>query len=173
MSTSPKVLESEAIIRFPDCDPFNHLTNSRYIDYFANAREDHLMTHYDFNPFQLVQEQGLGWVAVQNQIAYLKPAFPLERVIIDSTLLRWTQKSLLVEMRMWDRGKQQIKSLLWMTLVHYNLRTQKSEPHSEELSQRLASWENPLPQPVSFDERVKQITESTATTALKSRSVAH
>jgi acyl-CoA thioester hydrolase len=33
-----KVPESEALIRFPDCDPFNHLNNSRYIDYFINAR---------------------------------------------------------------------------------------------------------------------------------------
>lgn len=157
MNTIIKTPESEVIIRFPDCDPFNHLTNSRYIDYFANAREDHLMTYYDFNPFQLVQEKGLGWVAVQNQIAYLKPAFPLERVIIDSTLLRAKRKSLLVEMRMWSRDKRHLKSILWMTLVHYNLRTQKSELHNEELSQLLASWENPLPQPLSFEERTKQL----------------
>ena len=158
-----KTPESEVIIRFPDCDPFNHLTNSRYIDYFSNAREDHLMTHYGFNPFQLVQEQGVGWVAVQNQIAYLKPAYPLEKVIIDSTLLRWNQKSLLVEMRMWNQSKQQLKSLLWMTLVHYNLRTQKSELHNEELRRLLASWENPLPQPLSFDDRLKQLNQSVVT----------
>ena len=28
--------------RFSDCDPFGHLNNARYIDYFINAREDHL-----------------------------------------------------------------------------------------------------------------------------------
>ncbi len=165
MSTLVKTPESEVIIRFSDCDPFNHLTNSRYIDYFANAREDHLMTHYDFNPFQLVQEKGLGWVAVQNQIAYLKPAIPLERVIIDSTLLRWGTKSILVEMRMWDLPKQQLKSVLWMTLVHYNLRTQKSEPHGEALTGLFASLENPLPQPMHFDERVKQLNPSVLASA--------
>ena len=151
------------IIRFPDCDPFNHLTNSRYLDYFSNAREDHLMTFYDFNPFQLVQEQGLGWVAVQNQIAYLQPAIPLERVIIDSALLEWKQKSLRVEMRMWNQAKQQLKSVLWMTLVHYNLRTQKSELHSEELIRLFASIEHPLVPMVSFDERVKQLSSSSVT----------
>ncbi len=145
------------IIRFADCDPFNHLTNSRYLDYFSNAREDHLMTYYNFNPFQLVQEKGLGWVAVQNQISYRRPAVPLEKVIIDSTLLHWGPKSLKVEMRMWDSAKQQLKSLLWMTLVHFNLRTQKSERHTEELSALFASLENPLPCSMSFEERTEQL----------------
>ena len=30
--------ESKVVVRFPDCDPFNHLHNSRYIDYYLNAR---------------------------------------------------------------------------------------------------------------------------------------
>ena len=29
-------------IRFNDGDLFGHLNNSRYLDYFINAREDHL-----------------------------------------------------------------------------------------------------------------------------------
>lgn len=164
-SSVVKTPESEVVIRFPDCDPFNHLTNSRYLDYFSNAREDHLMTYYNFNPFQLVQEQGLGWVAVQNQIAYRRPAVPLEKVIIDSTLLHWRPKSLKVEMRMWNDTKQQLKSLLWMTLVHYNLRTQKSERHNEALSALFASLENPLPHPMSFEERTEQLSSSATVTS--------
>lgn len=166
MNTLDKTPTSEVIVRFPDCDPFNHLTNSRYLDYFANAREDHLMTYYDFNPFQLVKEQGLGWVAVQNQIAYRQPALPLEKVIIDSTLLRWGERSLLVEMRMWDQSQQHLKSLLWMTLAHYNLRTQKSQVHSEELRTFFAALENPLPQPTSFEERTKQLSAPVAAVGL-------
>ncbi len=159
-----KTPSSEVIIRFPDCDPFNHLTNSRYIDYFSNAREDHLMTHYDFNPFLLVEEKGLGWVTVQNQIVYRQPALPLEKVIIDSTLLRWTERSVLVEMRMWDQSQQHLKSLLWMTLAHYNLRTQRSEPHGEDIRQLFTAIENSLPQPVSFEERTKQLSSPPTTT---------
>ena len=30
----PLERESEVVIRFPDCDPFRHLNNSRYVDYF-------------------------------------------------------------------------------------------------------------------------------------------
>lgn len=94
-------------------------------------------------------------------IAYRQPALPLEKVIIDSTLLRLGERSLLVEMRMWDRSQQHLKSLLWMTLVHYNLRTQKSQVHNEELRAFLTSLENPLPKPVSFEERTKQLSAPT------------
>lgn len=57
-----KVLESKVKIRFQDCDPFNHLNNSRYIDYFINAREDQLIKHYDLNVYEYVKKFGKGWV---------------------------------------------------------------------------------------------------------------
>ncbi|WP_192348725.1 hypothetical protein [Algoriphagus sp. Y33] len=40
ISTFPveKIPESNSVIRFQDYDPFNHLNNARYIDYFINAR---------------------------------------------------------------------------------------------------------------------------------------
>lgn len=43
MKQLKKIIESKVKIRFPDCDPFNHLNNSKYIDYFINAREDQLI----------------------------------------------------------------------------------------------------------------------------------
>ena len=46
MKDVPKVLESNMKIRFQDCDPFNHLNNAAYLNYFMNAREDHLIENY-------------------------------------------------------------------------------------------------------------------------------
>lgn len=40
MEEQKKLLESKAKVRFHDCDPFNHLNNSRYIDYMVTARGD-------------------------------------------------------------------------------------------------------------------------------------
>ena len=42
-----KILESKIRVRFQDCDPFNHLNNSSYIDYFFDAREDQLHNRYN------------------------------------------------------------------------------------------------------------------------------
>ncbi|MDA8650906.1 thioesterase, partial [Flavobacteriaceae bacterium] len=44
-----KILESKAIVRFQDCDPFNHLNNAAYLNYLVNAREDQLMEAYGIN----------------------------------------------------------------------------------------------------------------------------
>jgi len=35
-----KILQSTYQVRFQDSDPFRHLNNARYLDYFVNARED-------------------------------------------------------------------------------------------------------------------------------------
>ena len=46
MNTLSKILESKVKIRFQDCDPFNHLNNAAYINYFINAREDQILENY-------------------------------------------------------------------------------------------------------------------------------
>lgn len=157
MTATSKLWESKSLIRFPDCDPFNHLNNARYIDYFINAREDHIMANMNFNIYHFAAQQGLGWVVGKNQIVYLKPAFLMEMVVIDSTLLKLGEKEVFVEMKMWNEKKEKLKSVLWSTFVHINMKTQKPEKHSEELMNLFRKLENPLPVPVSFDERVEQL----------------
>ena len=157
MSAPSKIWESKTLIRFPDCDPFNHLNNARYIDYFINAREDHLMANMNFNIYHFAAQKGLSWVVSKNQIAYIKPAFLMETVVIDSTLLKLNEREVFVEMKMWNERKDQLKSVLWSHFVHINLKTQKPEKHSEELMELFSRFENPLPTLTGFDERVEQL----------------
>jgi acyl-CoA thioester hydrolase len=157
MTTSSKVWDGKSIIRFPDCDPFNHLNNARYIDYFINAREDHIMANLNFNIYHFAAQHGLSWVVSKNQIAYLKPAFLMETVIIDSTLLKLGEKDVFVEMKMWNERKHKLKSVLWSNFVHINMKTQRPEKHSEELMEMFRPFENPLPSLISFDERIEQL----------------
>ena len=157
MQANSKLWESKVLIRFPDCDPFNHLNNARYIDYFINAREDHLLAYLNFNIYHFAAEYGLGWVVSKNQIAYLKPAFLMETVVIDSTLLQLGATDLLVEMKMWNERKDKLKSVMWMNLVHINIKTQKPENHSQNLLDTFAPFINALDENISFDERVNQL----------------
>src|SRR5215203_721236 len=157
MSSLSKTWESKTLIRFPDCDPFNHLNNARYIDYFINAREDHIIANLNFNIYHYAAQNGMGWVVSKNQIAYLRPAFLMETVVIDSTLLRAEDREVFVEMKMWNERKDKIKSVLWSNFVHINMKTQKPENHSKDLMEIFKPFENPLPQQLSFDERVEQV----------------
>lgn len=152
-----KVLESKMKIRFHDCDPFNHLNNSKYIDYIITAREDQLLDNYDFDLYKLAHEKGIGWVAAQTQISYMAPVFPMEEVTIQTQLIACSEKSLLLEAFMWNTDKTVLKAVMWTKLVHFNLVTQKSHVHSEELMQFFMEIVNPLLPEVSFEERVKNL----------------
>jgi len=157
MKKLDKVVESKVKIRFPDCDPFNHLNNSKYIDYIINAREDQLLSFYEFDIHKLAKEQGISWVVAQNQIAYLVPATLMETVCIQSKLVQFTDKILMVEAIMWNENKTSIKAVLWSKFVHYDLKTNRSKTHSDELIAFFKQVENPFENPISFEERIENI----------------
>jgi thioesterase-3 len=131
-SETPKILSSTAIIRFQDCDPYSHLNNGRYLDYFMNAREDQVWHTYDFNIYDYSKTTGMGWVVSQNQVAYVRPALLMEEVTMESQLIESKPKFIKVEMRMYD-AERKLKSLLWAQFIHVDIRQGKSVAHSEEL----------------------------------------
>jgi YbgC/YbaW family acyl-CoA thioester hydrolase len=154
MNALEKFPESETMIRFADCDPFQHLNNSKYLDYFMNAREDHLIGIYGFNLFDYTRKSGKGWVVSQNQLAYLQPAVMMETVIIQTSLLKMRERDILVEMKMLTKDKSRLKALLWSRFHHIDLATKRGMAHGEELT----TFFKPLevsPEGVStFEERV-------------------
>jgi YbgC/YbaW family acyl-CoA thioester hydrolase len=157
MKELKKILESKMKIRFHDCDPFNHLNSSRYIDYFLTARGDQLIDEYDFNIYNLAQTSGIGWVSAQTQISYLIPAHLMEEVTIETQLIGYSAKSLLLEAFMWNADKTDLKALLWTKLVHINLQTQSSHAHSPALMEFFQQIINPLCQETSFEQRAKNL----------------
>ena len=144
MTQLPKVLESKTKIRFQDCDPFNHLNNGSYLNYFMNHREDELIKAYNIDVYKLASTIGKSWLSSSNQIAYLKPALLMEEVSIQSQLIRFNDSELKVEMLMYNHNKTQLKAVLWATFVHFNLLKQKREMHSKEFMKLFKSINNPI-----------------------------
>ena len=93
----------------------------------------------------------------KNQIVYLKPAFLMELVTIDSTLLLLGERDVLVEMKMWNEGKDKLKSVLWSQFVHVNMKTQRPEKHAAELMDLFKPFENPLDEKLTFDQRIENL----------------
>ena len=151
-----KILISKTRIRFQDCDPFNHLNNAKYIDYFINAREDQIKEHYDLDIFEIAKTAKIGWVVASNQIAYLSPAFTMETVCIQSKLIQFSDKSLIVEMTMWNDEQTKLKALLWVKFIHVDLKTQTANKHSAELMSLFSSVVEPAEELI-FEERYKQV----------------
>lgn len=127
-------------IRFSDCDPFGHLNNARYIDYFLNAREDHLKDAYNLDLSQYYTE-GLGWLVGGHEINYLKPASYNEEVCIRTSLLKAADGFLLVEMVMTDARQTHVKSALWTRFIPVNIQTGKRENHPESFMEFAISIE--------------------------------
>jgi len=153
MKELPKVLESKTKIRFQDCDPFNHLNNAAYLDYFMNAREDQVIDNYGIDVYKMAQKEGKSWVVGDNQISYLRPAFLMEDVVIESRLLNYDESRIKVELRMLNANKTETKAIMWSTFVHFNLVQQKKEVHSEDIMNLFESVVNPIEEEV-FESRI-------------------
>ncbi len=152
-----KTLKSKTRIQYQDCDPFNHLNNARYIDYMVAARTEQLLVNYEFNTSELVQKQGIGWVAAQTQISYLFPAVWMEIVTIETRLISFSETSVVFEAFMWDENRTHIKALMWAKLVHFDIRSKKSRKHTPDLMELFTKVHFEIENNPTFEERVKSL----------------
>ena len=157
-----KILKTKRKVRFQDCDPFNHLNNSKYLEYFINVREDQIAEHYDLDIFKYMKTTGLSWVVASNQISYLKPVFTMETVLIESQLIQYTDNLLLVEMKMWNEDETELKAILWIKFIHYNIQAKKVANHSEDLTKLFESVVLPVDQSI-FENRYLEIIQQLKT----------
>ena len=151
-----KILESKTKIRFQDCDPFNHLNNAAYINYFFNAREDQLVDNYDLDIYKHARKTGLGWVVASNQISYLKPAFTMETIVVQSQLISFSPRSLQVELRMYNEQMTELKSVMWSKFAYFDMLKKAGAQHSEDFMTLFEGAFNPVSDKI-FEDRVKTI----------------
>jgi YbgC/YbaW family acyl-CoA thioester hydrolase len=155
LSTLPKELESTYTIRFQDCDPFGHLNNARYADYFLNARYDQLLADYDVDLFKPGQTE--NWVVSKSQIAYLLPAAMGETVRIRTRLIYVTDRTLLIEGVMLNAEGTRLKSALWMEFTHVSLTSGRPVNHGPEWMDLFHAVVIEGPAEVGFDARVEAL----------------
>lgn len=120
-------------IRFADCDPFGHLNNARYLDYFMNAREDHLRESYQFDIPTWMDKTGFAWVVKEHKIQYLRPAKVNEWVQISSAIIYQTTHDNIVEFGMWDESGKKLKCLMWSNFQYIDMKRMRPAPYHQEL----------------------------------------
>ncbi len=120
---------SETTIRFQDCDPLGHLNNARYLDYFINAREDHLADYYGLDIYGRQHQYSTNWVIAKTKIAYLNPAVFRERIKICTRLLTYSQNALLMEGEMSGMDANDLKAVVWIKFRHFDLGRKQPTPH--------------------------------------------
>lgn len=158
LNLSNPVREPESIvtIRFQDCDPFGHLNNARFIDYFMNARQDQLAEHYNLFIFGRDQMPETSWVVKRMQISYLRPAQVMEQVRIRTRMIHYTDKTLMVEGLMLDKEGKHLKAVSWVEFAYISLANGRPTNHSEELMELCRAIVVPQQyQPDGFNQRVE------------------
>lgn len=159
INSDSKILESQVLIRFEDCDPFGHLNNGRYINYFTNAREDQVREYYGFDVYKHIKENGKAWVVTTNQVQYLQQVKYMETITI-RTCLRWyTSSDLMVEGQMVDPNTQSILAVIWTRLTYIDLKKGGRTEYSQELMDLYHSIAifGEGKQEQTFEERIKEI----------------
>jgi acyl-CoA thioester hydrolase len=131
--TVVKEPSSTAIIRFQDCDPFGHLYNARYIDYFVNAREDHLAQFYGLDIYERQKKLNENWLITKHQIAYMSPVAFREEVLIKTCLLNFTENSLLMEGLMLNTKLKRLNSVIWTRFKYFSFTKGRPIQHSEDM----------------------------------------
>jgi len=148
-----KVLESKTKVRFQDCDPFNHLNNAKYIDYFINAREDQVADNYDLDIHKLAATEGICWVVGSNQISYLRPVFTMETITVETKLINYTANSIQVELLMYNEQKTELKAVMWSSFVHFDLKTKRAIEHAAKYLELFENVKVPIGEK-TFEERI-------------------
>lgn len=126
-----RLLESDVRIKFEDCDPFGHLNNSKYLDYFLDTRSEQLKKFYNVNIFDHLAETGNTWVIGSHQISYLSPVTYRDNVIIKTKLLKYGKSDLLIEAEMYAKNTNKLVSVLWTKFIYVNIKNNTKEIHTE------------------------------------------
>jgi acyl-CoA thioester hydrolase len=92
-------------------------------------------------------------VVSTTQIAFLRPALLMEKVVVESQLIGFGPKHVQVEMRMWDAARTVLKSFCWMGFVHFDLRKGGSLEYGPEYRELFTKVHRPVAER-GFDERL-------------------
>lgn len=154
-----KEAQSTVKVRFQDCDPFGHLHNTRYIDYFLSAREDQVQKNYDFSLYGEENSMETNWVLAKTQISYIQPTSFNKYVLIRTKLIEYSDASVLVESQMLDAEGNNLKAIMWSDFTYINVKTGRITRHSAELTEHLVRIvvNDAEIERKDFAERVKQV----------------
>lgn len=127
-----KEISTVVKVRFSDCDPIGHLNNVKYLEYMLNAREDHVESGYGFTYEEYTRRTGCTWITVQNEIAYLKEVRYNAKVLISSKTIEIGDRLSKVEILMKSEDGKTIHSILWLTVIYFNMKTRASVSQPDE-----------------------------------------
>lgn len=126
------IFESELNVRPDDIDMFNHVHNSKYLDYVLAARYEQMDKFYGMS-WEDFAKQGYGWVVTKVTIAFKRPLIMGDVMLIRTGIVEMNEKGCTVQFEIVNKKTNKVASDGTFDYVMIDLSTQRSAKVSEEM----------------------------------------
>lgn len=126
------IFESELNVRPDDIDMFNHVHNSKYLDYVLAARYEQMDKFYGMS-WEDFAKQGYGWVVTKVSIAFKRPLIMGDMMLIRTGIVEMNEKGCTVQFEIVNKKTNKVASDGTFDYVMIDLSTQRSAKVSEEM----------------------------------------
>lgn len=126
------IFETEIRVRPDDIDMFNHVHNSRYLDFVLAARYEQMRDEYKM-PWEAFTELGYGWVVSRVTMNLKRPLYMNDVMLIRTGVLNMQAKGCSVQFEILNKKTGKVASDGIFDYVLVELATYKSAKVTEEM----------------------------------------
>lgn len=126
------IFETELNVRPDDIDMFNHVHNSKYLDYVLAARYEQMEKFYGMS-WEKFSEQGFGWVVAKVTINFKRALKMGDQMIVRTGILEMNEKGSNVQFEIINKATGKVSSDGVFDYVMIDLTTQRSCKVNDEM----------------------------------------
>ena len=119
------IFESELNVRPDDIDMFNHVHNSKYLDYVLAARYEQMEKFYGMS-WQEFEKLGYGWVVSKVAIHFKRALKMRDQMIVKTGILVMNEKGSSVQFEIINKKTNKIAADGVFDYIMIDLETQRS-----------------------------------------------
>lgn len=121
-NTKYSKFSSKLKVRPDDIDMFNHVHNSKYLDYVMAARYEQMETCYHMS-IEKFMEMGYGWVVKTAHVEYKRPLILGEEFVVNTRILTIDEKSSKMKFEIVSQRTGKICSDGWFDYALISIKT--------------------------------------------------
>lgn len=124
------IFESQLNVRPDDIDMFNHVHNSKYLDYVLAARYEQMDRFYGMS-WEDFEKEGFGWVVTNVNISFKRPLKMGDAMIIRTGILSITDRGCSVQFEIINKKTNKVASDGVFDYALIDLKTQRGAKVNE------------------------------------------
>ena len=128
---------SEIPVRPDDIDMFQHVHNSRYLDYIQAARYDQMVRCYNMSMEEFMI-MGYGFVVKKAELNFKRALIMGDVMLISTQVKEFNGSDITVEFEIVNKKNEKISSDGFMVYTMINLKTARSEKVPDEIQTKFS-----------------------------------